>query len=110
MGKRRPRASSQRGDGPDKIHAFALERLDGARDTGQDAAEGLEDAAPRQIRVLFGPRQRKLASDDALVEQKPGVVVATGGNVFEGGERVEARKEWNRQAMATCIQPQRGWT
>src|SRR5205085_1355409 len=91
----------------DKVLAFALERLDGARGSGQNAAEGPQDAAARQIGVLLGSRQRKLAADDALIEQKPGVVVSAGGDVLKGCERIEAREEGNRQAMASRIQPQR---
>src|SRR3989440_5814908 len=95
---------------PNKVHTLPLEGLNGARRTREDPAERLENAPARQIRVLFGARQGKLAFNDALVEQEPRIVIPGRGDVLECPERIKAREKWDRQAMPSRIQPQRCWS
>ena len=90
----------------DEIHALLLEGIDRALHA-EAAAEHLEDALAGQVGVLLRARQGELALDDLLRQHEPGIVVAGGAQVRQRAQRVEAREQRHRQALAGGVDPQR---
>src|SRR4029079_18959628 len=68
-----------------------------------DAAKHELQAALGQIRILLRTGERELASDDAFVEQEPGMIVPLARDLFERAERVEAGKQRHRQPPSARI-------
>jgi hypothetical protein len=93
----------------DEILALVHEGLHRAGNALSRAGQDLPPALAGQVGILFRTGQREFLLDDSPGQNEPGIIVAGVHDVAERAQRVEARIKRNRKAIATRVEPERGW-